>query len=147
MLIAGLLEFPCNRSGIYEVFAMISIALLCLFPFVTTGINATSIAFHILALRQNESKVKNIVMMAISILYDVVIIAFFICFFRGLWGYSGIFFVNTCQKSTFFNRRMSIFISSRLTVHSSLNFRIDFWIVTSYGEYWLELLLEGGYTD
>ena len=32
MLIAGLLEFPCNRSGIYEVFAMISIALLCLFP-------------------------------------------------------------------------------------------------------------------
>ena len=98
MLIAGLLEFPFNRSGIYEVFAMISIALLCLFPFVTTGINATSIAFHILALRQNESKVKNIVMMAISILYDVVIIAFFICFFRGLWGYSGIFFVNTTPK-------------------------------------------------
>jgi len=98
MLIAGLLEFPFNRSGIYEVFAMISIALLCLFPFVTTGINATSIAFHILALRQNESKVKNIVMMAISILYDVVIIAFFICFFRGLWGYSGIFFVNACHE-------------------------------------------------
>jgi len=45
MLIAGLLEFPFNRSGIYEVFAMISIALLCLFSFITTGINATSIAF------------------------------------------------------------------------------------------------------
>ena len=86
MLIAGLLEFPRNRSGIYEVFAMISIAFLYLFPFVTTGINATSIAFQILALRQNESKVKNIVMMAISILYEVVIIAFFICFFQGVMG-------------------------------------------------------------
>ena len=86
MLITGLLEKPCNRDGIYGVFAMISIALLCFFPFAATGINTTSIAFQILALRQNESKVKNIVMMAIAMSYEIAVIIFFICFWQGAMG-------------------------------------------------------------
>ena len=85
-LIAGLLEVPCNRDGIYVAFAMISIALLCFFPFITTTINTTSIAFQILALRQNESKVKNFVMMAIVILHEVAVIVLFFWFWRRAMG-------------------------------------------------------------
>ncbi len=86
MLIAGLLEEPCNRDGIYLVFSIISIALLCFFPFAATGINNASIAFQILALLQNESKVKNIVMMAIAISYEIAVIIFFIWFWQGAMG-------------------------------------------------------------
>ena len=38
------------------------------------------------------------------------------------------------QKSTFFDRRMSIFTFSFFTIHSSLNFGVDFWKVISYNE-------------
>ena len=86
MLIASLLEFPCDRGGIYLVFAGISIIMLCIFPLVTTGINATSIVFQVLALRKNESKIKNIIMMAIAILYEAAVIVFFILFWQGAMG-------------------------------------------------------------
>ncbi|MBO5339307.1 MAG: hypothetical protein J6A96_06365 [Clostridia bacterium] len=86
MFITGLLEVPCNRDGIYVVFATISIALLCFFPFATTGINATSVAFQIFALRKNESKVKNIVMMAIAIFYEIAVTIFIICFWQHTMG-------------------------------------------------------------
>ncbi len=86
MLITTLLEFPCDRGGIYLVFSGISMILLCIFPLVTTGINATSMVFQILALHKNESKIKNIIMMAIAILYESAVIVFFICFWQGAMG-------------------------------------------------------------
>ena len=45
-----------------------------------------------------------------------------------------IFFIVLTQKSTFFDRRMSIFTFSFFTIHSSLNFGVDFWKVISYVE-------------
>lgn len=86
MLIASLLEAPCNNDGIYVVFAGISIALLCFYPLAATGINIISIIFQVLALRGNESKVKNLIMMAVAILYEIAVIAFFIRFWQGAMG-------------------------------------------------------------
>ena len=86
MLIASLLEFPCDRGGIYLVFSGISIIMLCIFPLVTTGINVTSLVWQIWALRKNESKIKNIIMMAIAILYEAAVIVFFILFWQGAMG-------------------------------------------------------------
>ena len=86
MLLAGLTEVPCNNEGIYEIFAFTSVTLLCLYPFVTTGINAASIVFQALALRQNESKVKNIVMMTVALVYEALVIVFFAWFWRGTMG-------------------------------------------------------------
>jgi len=86
MWIAGLLEVPCNWDGIYVVFSVISIALLCLYPFVATGINATSIVFQILALRNNESKIKNIAMLVTATLYEVAVIVCFAWFWQGAMG-------------------------------------------------------------
>ena len=83
---AGLLEVPCDRDGIYVVFAGISIALLCLYPFAATGINAISVFFQFLALRNNESKFKNLAMMVTAILYEAVVLVFFAWFWEGAMG-------------------------------------------------------------
>ena len=86
MWIAGLLEVPCDRDGIYVVFSGISIALLCLYPFAATGINATSVFFQFLALKNNESKIKNIAMLVTAILYEVAMLMCFAWFWEGAMG-------------------------------------------------------------
>ena len=74
MSISGWLEIPCDRGGIYLFFAVTSIGLLLVLPFVTTVINTVSIIFQIMALRCGESKAKNVIMMAITILYEVIVV-------------------------------------------------------------------------
>ena len=86
MWIASMLEVPCDRDGIYLVFAVISIALLCFYPIVTTGVNAISIVFQVLALIQKESKIKNIIMMVIAVLIEVAIVIISVRFWIGAMG-------------------------------------------------------------
>ncbi len=86
MLIAGLLEIPCNQDGIYIVFSVISIILLCLYPLATTLINAASFFFQISALKKNESKIQNIIMMAVALIYEALVFVFFAWFCRGTMG-------------------------------------------------------------
>ena len=83
MFCASILESPCNRSGgIYYVSLTLSIALLVSYPLFATGVNVTCIVFQALALRQNESKIKNIIMMAVTILYEAAVILFFFEFWQ-----------------------------------------------------------------
>ena len=83
MSISGWLEIPCYRGGIYLFFADTSIGLLLVLPFVTTLINTVSIIFQIIALRCGESKVKNVIMMAITILYEIAVIVVSVLFWQG----------------------------------------------------------------
>ena len=68
-LITALLEQPCNKDGIYLVFAGISVFLSFFLPFCIIGTGCGSVVMQILALRNGESKIKNFLMMFISIIY------------------------------------------------------------------------------
>ena len=83
LLIATLLEVPCERSGIYEIFAVGAISMLISYPVAGTAINIFSVIFQIRAIRNNESKVKNIIMMIVTILLEAVVILFFVRFWQG----------------------------------------------------------------
>lgn len=85
-VVAGWLEVPCNRDGIYLVFSGISIVLLLLYPFCATGINAVSIFFQALAIKNSESKAKNITMTVFAVLFEVAVILFFVRFWQGAMG-------------------------------------------------------------
>ena len=85
-VMATLLEIPCNSSGIYEFFVTVEIAMILVYPLIATVINAASIIFQIIALRNNESKVKNIIMMIITVLYEIAVIVFFAYFWQGAMG-------------------------------------------------------------
>lgn len=74
--LATITEFPTGRSGIYILFASIDIFLMMVFPAVQIGCSIVSIMYQIKALRNNESKVKNIVMMIVAILYFAAAIMF-----------------------------------------------------------------------
>ena len=52
-------------------------------PFIVTPINICGIVFQIIALSKGESKVKNILMMVFTVLYEVASIWFFIRFWKG----------------------------------------------------------------
>ena len=86
MLTACLLEALGNIDGIYLLLGSISIAMLCFLPIVTTGVNGISIFFQISALRNQGSKVKNIIMMVSAISYEVTVIAFFVYFWQRTMG-------------------------------------------------------------
>ena len=73
LLLATATEFPTGRSGIYLVFGTIDILLMLTFPLVQLGSGIGSIVFQIKALNNQESKVKNGIMMAVSILYFVAV--------------------------------------------------------------------------
>ena len=53
------------------------------YPVVGTAINIFSVIFQIRAIRNNESKVKNIIMMIVTILLEAVVILFFVRFWQG----------------------------------------------------------------
>lgn len=80
---ASLLETPCDREGIYTVFAIGFVILLFAYPLVATLINATSIGFSIQALCTKESKIINIVWMVFILLYEVAVVLFFVYFWKG----------------------------------------------------------------
>lgn len=86
MFMASILEFPCNRDGIYMMFAVISIVLLCIYPIAATIINVMSIVFAALAIKSHESKLGNVILMIIAILYELAVILFFIRFWQGTMG-------------------------------------------------------------
>ena len=81
--VASALEFPCNRDGLYLIFADLSIVMLILHPFFATHVNICGIVFQIIALKNGESKVKNILMMVFTVLYEAASIWFFIRFWEG----------------------------------------------------------------
>lgn len=70
-LIATFLEKPCDRDGIYVLFAGISIFLIFLLPLVIIDCSIGSFVMQILALRNGESKIKNILMMFVSVACSV----------------------------------------------------------------------------
>ncbi len=76
LLLATATEFPTGRSGIYLVFAMIDMLLMLTFPLVQLGSGIRSIVHQVRALQNQESKVKNGIMMAVSILYFVAVVLF-----------------------------------------------------------------------
>ena len=80
---ANLLESPCNREGLYMVFAVPAALLLFAYPLAGTIINIASLRAQIYALRHKESKVKNFVMMAFVILIEVFLVFLTIKFFQG----------------------------------------------------------------
>lgn len=86
LLLAGAFEFICNRSGIYEILAIIAIFLLILYPIAATVINSTSVFFQVLALKNHESKLPNIVLMIIAILCEIVMIILSYVFWQGAMG-------------------------------------------------------------
>ena len=82
-LLASITEFPTNRSGIYIVFAVIATVLLLLFPLVCLICSIVSIVYQVKALRKQESKAKNAVMMAVSFMYIIATIIFSYLFWQG----------------------------------------------------------------
>lgn len=76
LLLTTATEFPTGRSGIYLVFGAITILLMLTFPLVQLGSGIRSIVHQIKALNNQESKVRNSIMMAVSILYFVAVILY-----------------------------------------------------------------------
>lgn len=76
MLLACLTEFPCERDGIYLVFAGIDIFLLLLFPVIQLNCSVLGIVFEIIALCKGESRIKNVAMLIASSAYIVLDVIF-----------------------------------------------------------------------
>lgn len=78
-------------AGIFESFEFVYVpflafSILMLFPFMlpaTTAINLSSLCFQILALLRGESKIKNILMMIFTALYEIAIIGLTIRIWQG----------------------------------------------------------------
>ena len=77
-------EFPTNRSGIYLVFSTIDILLMLTFPLVQLGSGIRSIVHQVRALHNQESKVKNGIMMAVSVLFFVAVVLYCYQFWTGI---------------------------------------------------------------
>ena len=84
--IASLLEFPCNRSGLYMIFAVPALLLLVLYPLATVAISALGTALSAFALKRGESKVRNILIIVFLVLYTAVIFWRTVVFWQGAMG-------------------------------------------------------------
>ena len=84
--IASLLEFPCDRSGLYMIFAVPALFLLVLYPLATVAISALGTALSAFALKKGESKVWNILIIVFLVLYTAVIFWRTVVFWQGAMG-------------------------------------------------------------
>ena len=66
--IASLLEFPCNRDGLYTVFAIISIFMILFHPLFSYGFSIASIVSSAMALRKGERRGINILLIVLCAL-------------------------------------------------------------------------------
>ena len=89
ILLFTALNFPTDHSGIKLVFYAIDMLLMLAamflmlaFPLVQLSCGIRSIVHQIRALRNQESKVKNGIMMAVAILYFVAVILY--CYHFGI---------------------------------------------------------------
>jgi hypothetical protein len=89
ILLFTALKFPTDHSGIESVFYLVDMLLMCViallmltFPVVQLGSGIRSIMHQVRALRNQESKVKNGIMMAVSIMYFVAVILY--CYHFGI---------------------------------------------------------------
>ena len=73
-----LLEKPLNKNAIYGLFLIAFEMLFICSPISTAVVNGVSIYFQISALRNHESKLKNVTMFVIAILYQIAVIIFWI---------------------------------------------------------------------
>lgn len=78
-----LLEKPLNKNAIYGLFLLAFEMLFICYPICTAVVNGVSIYFQISALRNHESKLKNVTMFVIAILYQIAVIIFWILLFNG----------------------------------------------------------------
>ena len=83
LLMTRMLSVHCYGSWIYEIFGISTAVLMLSYPIVGTATNIFSVIFQIRAIRNNESKVKNIIMMIVTILLEAVVILFFVRFWQG----------------------------------------------------------------
>ena len=81
--IASLLEFLCERSGLYMIFAVPALLLLVLYPLATVAISAIGTALSAIALKRGESKVWNILIIVFLVLYTAVIFWRTVVFWQG----------------------------------------------------------------
>ena len=81
---ATALEVPCNRDGAYLIFAYLWIVMWIFQPLFATVCNAIGVGFQISAMREGESKIKNILMMVFAVLYEAASIWLFIRFWQGV---------------------------------------------------------------
>ena len=84
--IASLLEFPCERSGLYMIFAVPALLLVVLYPLATVAISALGTALSAFALKRGESKAWNILIIVFSVLYTAVICWRTVVFWQGAMG-------------------------------------------------------------
>ena len=84
--IASLLEFPCERSGLYMIFIIPALFLLVLYPLATVAISALGTALSAFALKKGESKVWNILIIVFLVLYTAVIFWRTVVFWQGAMG-------------------------------------------------------------
>ena len=81
--IASLLEFLCERSGLYMIFAVPALLLLVLYPLATVAISAIGTALSAIALKRGESKVWNILIIVFLVLFTAVIFWRTVVFWQG----------------------------------------------------------------
>lgn len=77
-----ILSFYVACSSDLRISAYLFVFLFLLYPIFTIQVNVLSVVFQIKALRIGESKVKNILTMVFSVLYLLVIFAFYIFILR-----------------------------------------------------------------
>ena len=86
ILLFTVLKSLTDHSGIAPVFYLVDMLLMLTFPVVQLGSGIRSIMHQVRALRNQESKKKNGIMMAVSILYFVTVILYCYHFGTGwLW--------------------------------------------------------------
>jgi hypothetical protein len=86
MGLSGLLEIPCDRDGIYIVTMGISILLLILFPVTVLCSAEVSVGLGIWALCRGESVAKNVIIMALWVVFSILTIWWAVDFWYGTMG-------------------------------------------------------------
>lgn len=84
--IASLLEFPCERSGLYMIFVVPALLLLVLYPLATVAISTLGTLLSAFAVKRGESKVWNILIIVFLVLYTAVIFWRTVVFWQGAMG-------------------------------------------------------------
>lgn len=83
-LLALALEVPTNRDGIYVLFSMFYIILLIFYPLYATVFNGISLYFQISDLRSGEARVKSIIILSVTVIYEIAVLLFSFSFWDGL---------------------------------------------------------------
>ena len=83
-VLTAITEIPTNRDGIFLVFCVITVVMMLPFSLVLSGCSIISAVYQFKAIRNQETKIINLVMFGVSILYIIVAVIYACCLWQGM---------------------------------------------------------------